>query len=158
MSVAEKTLNVAFIGAGAINFGGAEGPWDHASRLEKLGCVRIVAIVDPDLPKAQQVLRTRQTTQAGLLYKDCTVHATTDDFLSSGIRCDAALLGVPPAYRGSTSGGKNLEEKLLAAGIHVFVEKPLSVEPWEDFRLYQKRVAAAQTATTTVLSVAYMFR
>ena len=35
-------LRIAFIGAGGVNFGGAEGPWDHASRLEQVGGVVVV--------------------------------------------------------------------------------------------------------------------
>ena len=33
-------LNVLFIGASTVNFGGAPGPWDHSRRLEKLGGVK----------------------------------------------------------------------------------------------------------------------
>ena len=38
-------LRVLFIGAGAVNFGGAEGPWDNSRRLEGEGGVLIVAII-----------------------------------------------------------------------------------------------------------------
>jgi len=51
-------LHIAFCGAGQVNFGGGEGPWNHAKRLEQLnGSVqsrsgtpvglKIVAIYDP---------------------------------------------------------------------------------------------------------------
>lgn len=55
----EELLRVLFIGAGAVNFGGAEGPWDHSRRLEKLGGVEVVAIADPDLKKARAVLQKK---------------------------------------------------------------------------------------------------
>ena len=55
-------LRVLFIGAGAVNFGGAEGPWDHSRRLEGEGGVHIVAIADPDLPKAKQVQQIATTS------------------------------------------------------------------------------------------------
>ena len=47
-TMSKKILQVAFIGAGAINFGGAEGPWDHATRLEKLGGVEVRVLVNVD--------------------------------------------------------------------------------------------------------------
>jgi len=37
--MAAKIVKVAFIGAGCVNFGGAEGPWDHASRIENMAKV-----------------------------------------------------------------------------------------------------------------------
>ena len=37
-------LKIAFIGAGAVNFGGGEGPWDHASRLEQIKGLRVVGV------------------------------------------------------------------------------------------------------------------
>ena len=39
--MSQKCLRVAFIGAGAINFGEVGWPWDHASRLEKIGGVEV---------------------------------------------------------------------------------------------------------------------
>lgn len=41
-------LTEAFVGAGSINVGGAPGPWDHASRLDKIGGTKMVALVDPE--------------------------------------------------------------------------------------------------------------
>lgn len=68
-------LRVLFIGAGAVNFGGAEGPWDHSRRLEELGGVQVVAIADPDLPKARGVLQLKLTGGAAEMYKGCLVVA-----------------------------------------------------------------------------------
>ena len=61
--MAAEVLKIAFVGAGAIHFGGAEMPWDHASRLEKLGGVKFVAIVDPLVDKAKAVLEARSKGQ-----------------------------------------------------------------------------------------------
>ena len=60
-------LRVLFIGAGAVNFGGAEGPWDHSRRLEGEGGVLIVAIADPDTPKAEQVQLSGRASAAVLM-------------------------------------------------------------------------------------------
>ena len=48
-------MKIAFVGAGAVNFGGTEGPWDHATRLERIKGLEVVAIVDPLTEKALQV-------------------------------------------------------------------------------------------------------
>ena len=67
-------LRVLFIGAGAVNFGGAEGPWDHAKRLEELGGVQVVAIADIDLTKARRVLESK-LAKPGVraIYEGCLV-------------------------------------------------------------------------------------
>ena len=41
MNMSSPVLRVGFVGAGAVNFGGPEGPWDHATRLEKIGGVEV---------------------------------------------------------------------------------------------------------------------
>lgn len=42
------------IGAGAVNFGSREGPWNHSARLQQLPGVIFSAVVDPDLELATQ--------------------------------------------------------------------------------------------------------
>ena len=46
----------------------------------------------------------------------------------------------------------------LRAGVHVFVEKPVSVLPPEEFSPYMEAVQQAQRERDLVLSVGYMFR
>lgn len=75
-------LNILFIGAGAVNFGGAAGPWDHSRRLEKLGGVKIVAIADPDLPRAKAVLEQKLSENHADMYKDCVVVGDYKEALS----------------------------------------------------------------------------
>ncbi len=55
-------MKIAFVGAGAVNFGGKEGPWDHASRLQKVPGVEVVAIVDPWTERASQVFICMNTS------------------------------------------------------------------------------------------------
>ena len=85
-------LRLLFVGSGAVNFGGAEGPWDHSRRLEQLGGVKIVAIADPDLPKAQEVLKRKQNGAHGDLYRDCKVYADYKDALKAE-KPDVAFIG-----------------------------------------------------------------
>lgn len=85
-------LRLLFIGSGAVNFGGAEGPWDHSRRLEQLGGVKVVAIADPDLPKAQEVLKRKQNGAHADLYRDCKIYADYKDALAA-TKPDIAFIG-----------------------------------------------------------------
>lgn len=53
-------VKVAFIGAGGINFGSPEGPWNHSARLQLLPDVTFSAIVDPNQKLAQERIDTLQ--------------------------------------------------------------------------------------------------
>ena len=66
--------------------------------------------------------------------------------------------GVPPLYHGSPAPPKDIEVQCLRAGVHVFVEKPVSVLPPEEFSPYMEAVQQAQRERDLVLSVGYMFR
>lgn len=68
-----SVLRIAFVGSGAVNFGGAEGPWDHSARVERLGGVEVVAIVDPLIAKARVVLERKLAGPHCDLYKNCVV-------------------------------------------------------------------------------------
>ena len=50
---AQKALKIGWIGAGSINFGSLEGPWNHAARLQKQNGVQFTAIVEPNLDLAR---------------------------------------------------------------------------------------------------------
>ena len=153
-----KELRVVFVGAGAINFGGAEGPWDHATRLEKLGGARVVALVEPHTSRAETVLNTRQTGPHADMYHGCKMYKSVAEFLETGGGADVMFLGIPPMFRGSPEVGKRMEVDVVEAGIHLFVEKPLSVTPVDAFSSYPGMLKTAQEKTDTVVSVGYMFR
>lgn len=51
-------VKVAMIGAGAVNFGSCEGPWNHSARLQQLQHVVFSAVIDPDLSLARQRVAT----------------------------------------------------------------------------------------------------
>ena len=86
-------LRVLFIGSGAVNFGGAEGPWDHSRRLEQLGGVKVVAIADPILSKAREVLERKQNGPRRDLYRDCKVYADYKEALAA-TKPDIAFIGI----------------------------------------------------------------
>ena len=68
------------------------------------------------------------------------------------------FLGVPPFCHGSFSDGKDLEIRLLQAGVHVFVEKPISVLPPEEFKDYVTMVTKVSQERGCLVSVGYMLR
>lgn len=59
-------VKVAFIGAGGINFGTPEGPWNHSARLQLLPDVTFSAIVDPNQKLAQERIDTLQKGTIGV--------------------------------------------------------------------------------------------
>ena len=89
-------LRIAFVGSGAVNFGGAEGPWDHSDRVERLGGVEVVAIVDPLKDKARAVLERKKTGAHGDLYKNCIVLASCSEAIAmeEGRRPQAVFIGM----------------------------------------------------------------
>ena len=87
-----EVIRVIFIGAGAVNFGGAEGPWDHSKRLEQLGGVHVVGIADPDLPKAHSVLQSKLSGPCADLYKGCVVMADYSEVIKA-VKPHVAFIG-----------------------------------------------------------------
>lgn len=55
-------VRVVFVGAGQINFGSPEGPWNHSFRLEhKLGPrLKVIALIDPVTENAENVLKKKR--------------------------------------------------------------------------------------------------
>ena len=148
-------LRVGFIGAGAVNFGGAEGPWDHASRLEKIPGLKIVAISDKIPGKAQAALDDRRSKSSASVYAECNVY---DDYelMLANEKLDAVFIGVPPFAHGSFD--YPIELNCVRAGVHCFIEKPLSVKAVNDVSTYMEAVLEAQARQKLVVSVGYMFR
>ena len=153
----DRVIKIGFIGAGAINFGRSHVPWDHASRLEQIGGIDVVGIVELDEKLATSVLQTRQSSaKNGCFYRNCKIFKNYKDLIA--LKPDAVFIGIPPAFRGSFSEGKDLELQFARAGIHVFVEKPLSVLPPEEYLPYAKAVTDACKEKNVIISVGYMFR
>ena len=67
-------------------------------------------------------------------------------------------LGVPPVYHGSLESPLDIELQCLKAGLHIFIEKPVSVIPPEEFTSYVQTVEEFQREKGVALSVGYMFR
>ena len=66
--------------------------------------------------------------------------------------------GVPPYCHGTEQAPLDLELQCLRKGVHIFVEKPVSLRPPEEFLSYVEHVEELQRAKGLVVSVGYMFR
>ena len=68
------------------------------------------------------------------------------------------LAGVPPYCHGSLDPPLDIELQCLKAGVHLFVEKPVSVVPPEKFEPYAEAVESIRKEKGLIVSVGYMFR
>lgn len=150
-----NSMKIGFIGAGAIHFGRGDLPWAHASRLEKIGGIEVLAIVDPDTKLAESHLKNKLASEdTAKFYRNCKVLAHHKDLIV--LKPDAVFIGIPPVYRGSMDS--DIELQFVKSGIHVFVEKPLSVVPPEKFEEYMNAIKSASAENNVIVSVGYMFR
>ena len=149
-------LKIAFIGAGGVNFGGAEGPWDHASRLEKIGGLSVVGVADPDTARAEKALAARRAGPGEKLYAAAKVFADFREMLERA-KPQAVFIGVPPDAHATTKPPRDMELACAAAGVHIFIEKPLSCLPPEQVAPVAEALARAEEKGL-IVSVGYMFR
>ncbi|KAJ3046294.1 hypothetical protein HDV00_000108 [Rhizophlyctis rosea] len=153
-------FKVAFVGAGGINFGSTEGPWNHSDRLERyLGSsLHITAIIDPDSNRARTILSSKRANR-----KVASSYTKTDIFPSIQAfvdairkgktpRPDATFVGLPPIAHGTVESG--IETALANAGLNFFVDKPLSCHPLEQV----KRCGEIVRKSNVIVSVGYMLR
>jgi predicted dehydrogenase len=99
-------LRLAVIGAGSMGR-------NHARILASLPSVDLVAIVDPDAETREQVARLAQTE--GM--------SDVDEVIARGI--DAAVVAVP------TVEHHRVAAKLIDAGVHLLIEKPIAASTAE---------------------------
>ena len=70
------------------------GPWDHSKRLEQLGGIQFVAIVDPLVKKAEEVLKKKKDGPYAHLYTNCKVMGDYKELFSLGDdKPDAVFIG-----------------------------------------------------------------
>ncbi len=149
-------LKIGFLGAGPANFGGAEGPWDHASRLEKLGGLAVVGIADLNTARAEKALAARRAGRKPALYEHAKVYESLSAMLELA-RPDAVFIGLPPGAHGTAEPPGDIELTCARAGVPMFIEKPLSSAAPEQVAPVAEALAAA-AAGGLVVSVGYMFR
>ena len=151
-------VRIGFIGAGGVNFGSNVGSWNHASRLEQIGGVEIVGIADIDTTRAERALAERKrATNATSIYANCKIYSSAEDMIERE-KLDGVFVGLPPGCHGSLVKGLDIELACVKAGIHTFIEKPLSLVPPENFVDFARTLAAEQAKSNAIVSVGYMFR
>ncbi|GAA5976917.1 hypothetical protein JCM11641_002196 [Rhodosporidiobolus odoratus] len=156
-------FNIVFVGAGNINFGSDEGPWDHSFRLEnRLGPrLKVVAIIDPVTSAAEARLKVKRNSFVETAYRDTRICTSLDDFcltMKDHERPHAFIVGSPAAFRGSTQQGRDFELQVLKKFPEntpaMFIEKPLSADSVEN----ALQVSRALVDSKTVVSVGYFLR
>ncbi|KAH9890095.1 putative oxidoreductase C terminal-domain-containing protein [Cubamyces lactineus] len=155
-----EPINVLLIGAGEINFGSVEGPWNHTLRLERiLGArLRVVALIDVDGARAKAAIDEKLASPVASAYADCKVYPTAMEAARSLLPDvpHLAIVGAPPFARGTDIPGRDLELQLVKAfpRCALFVEKPVSSGP-EDACW---RVAKMLAKNGSIVGVGYMLR
>ncbi|ORX39941.1 putative oxidoreductase C terminal-domain-containing protein [Kockovaella imperatae] len=156
-------FNVVMIGAGNIMFGSDEGPWNHSFRFEhKLGPrLKVVALIDPSTARADKVLEGKRQSFVESAYKDTKVFKTIEDYHASvqskhSPTPHAIVVGCPPAYRGGTTKGTDLELHLikLFPKTAYFIEKPVGTGTVKA----AKEVTQELISNGNIVSVGYMLR
>lgn len=96
--------------------------------------LKIVALIDPNVTRAKEVLQKKRATFVRSAYEDTRVYATLDEFIkdmnSNQAPC-VFVVGSPPMFRGSTQSGRNVEMQIVKhfPGVALFVEKPVATGP-----------------------------
>jgi len=150
-------IRLGFIGAGQVNFGGGEGPWDHATRLENLCSkfdIQCVGIADVDVPRAKKVLeKRRQSSLAPEMWKETQVFQDFVEMLDKS-KPEAVFIGTFPESHGTINAPNDMEVQCAHRNIHMLIEKPISCHPVSDV----EKVAQIIANKDLIVSVAYMFR
>jgi len=165
------TYNIAMIGAGQVNFGGGEGPWNHIKRIEQITKLQkadgstvnvkynVVGIADPWVDRANEVLEAqKKKTQHPEMYKNTKVYGSYMELIKDQPKIDAAWVGTPPESHGSTKQGLDVELQFAKVGTHLLVEKPISCYPLSEVEKLYKELDTLAKQKGLVLSVGYMFR
>ncbi len=82
-----------------MNFGGGEGPWDHASRLERIEGLKVVGVADPDVERARRKLDQRSSH----MYEGAEVFSDFRAMLERR-KPHAVWIGVPYNRRAKVGG------------------------------------------------------
>lgn len=151
MDQPQNVLTVAFIGAGGINFGARDSgaPWDHATRIETLSLeinLKVVGISDLSQSRLETVIQERKQG-ATTIWNDVRGFTDTVEMLDE-TKPMAVFIGLPPFAHG------DIEMQCAMRGIHMFIEKPLSVSPPEEV----KKVIDEVERNGVIVSVGYMLR
>ncbi|PWZ00909.1 hypothetical protein BCV70DRAFT_199278 [Testicularia cyperi] len=165
-------FNVIVVGAGEINFGSPEGPWNHTARLEALlgDSLHVLSLVDPDVKRSEARLAEKRATgsppavakawAATRSHRD--LQQAADD-LGQDVTVDLIVLGCPPHFRGTLDAGKDTDVQMQRLFPHAggyLIEKPIAaVNPFRsECSKVADKFASWKTRTGGVVSIGYMLR
>ncbi|GJN94732.1 hypothetical protein Rhopal_007823-T1 [Rhodotorula paludigena] len=155
-------FSVVYVGAGEINFGTVEGPWNHSLRVENTfgASLDVVGIIDPDVVRAEKQIALKNT--AGVPgYANAQIWTTPElagADLGSDRPIDLVIVGAPPHFRGCAAPPADLDLRLLAALPQTkrwLVEKPVSAAQ-PTALAGQDKVAEAYKKSGAIVGVGYM--
>ena len=121
----------------------------------------MIALIDPSQATADAVLERKRSSFVVEAYKNTKIYPSLDAFaadMEENERPHAFVVGSPPAYRGSTQKGRDVElsiHRLFPENTPaIFLEKPLSTDTPEE----AEKVAKTLVDSQTVISVGYFLR
>lgn len=96
--------------------------------------MKVVALIDPAVDRAQSVLKAKCDSFVVSAYKDTRIYKSLDEFIkgrSEKEAINAFVIGSPPMFRGSTKPGRDVELQILKhfPGVAMFIEKPVATHP-----------------------------
>lgn len=123
--------------------------------------LKVVALIDPAIERAQSVLQKKCESFVVSAYKDTRIYKSLDDFIKHMTpreRPRAIIIGSPPMFRGSTAPGRNVEMQILEhfPGVALFIEKPVATGPVSELQDLRS-VAQMIDKSRTVCSVGWVF-
>ena len=118
-------IRLAFIGAGQVNFGGGEGPWNHAARFEQIDGVACAAVADVDLGRAERAILQQQKGPSPQPWARSQAFESWQK-MADEVRPDAVVIGMPPVHHGRSQGAGAVEVELAQRSISMLIEKPIS--------------------------------
>lgn len=102
--------------------------------------MRVVAVIDPDIPRTSVVIERKRDPSSGVAhaYASTKVYKSFTEFCTEVTEPPRVfVIGSPPMFRGSTKPGCSIEKDILdyyhgSKNVAIFVEKPVTTGPQED--------------------------
>ena len=99
--------------------------------------LKVVALIDPNIERANVVLRKKCETFVRSAYENTRIFKTLGDFVQNMLPRDrprAVIVGSPPMFRGTTQPGRDIELQILRhfPGVALFIEKPIATGPEDE--------------------------
>lgn len=156
------------IGAGEINFGSPEGPWNHSARLETILETRlcVLSVVDPDVKRSKYQIEVKRATGKypnawSSTFPSASLEEAREKISQSTI-VHLVILGCPPHFRGTTEKGRNMDIQVIETFPHargLLIEKPVAaLDPQMADCDQVARKLKEWTRQGGIVSVGYMLR